>query len=421
MYILILHSMGNPRKWLSSVSAFELGLPNFDDSHDYLLHNTSLPLPKFVQDFRFDMIIMNSSFMSSVFDRKRLTEVKADYEFLKNSDAFKVALPQDDYYCSEELDKTVTEWGIDLLYTVCPKHWDILYPRFMKTNGKLLLGYTGYITPEILVQSTSPKARRHRKTDISYRASGKPSFPNKLATLKAQIGDIFLENFVDEPMSTDISSKSSSFISGAAWWEFIENSKCVLGSMSGSSNLIRNHEIVDKITAYQAANPAAGDDEIIQHCMPLADASNIYEAISPRVIEAALLNSVQILVKGDYSDILVPYQDYLPIAGDFLQGERIITNKDEIRELINSPSLQDKTALQCRNTLLSFDRLRIENFFQEIFNEHELSKSSGLMTGTTSFSKMKTKYNLLMGPLYAMKFQAGNSIHLLKQLKAKLK
>jgi hypothetical protein len=111
----------------------------------------------------------------------------------------------------------------------------------------------------------------------------------------------------------------------------------------------------------------------------------------------------------------------MPIAGDFLHGERTIMNKDEIREMINSPLLQDKTALQCRNTLLSFDRLRIENFFLEIFKEQKLSKSTGLMAGTASFSKMKTKYNLLMGPLYVMKFQAGNSIHLWKQLKAKLK
>jgi len=421
MNILILHAMGNPRKWLRSVSAFELGLPNFDDSHNYLVHNTSLPLPKFVQDFRFDMIIMNSSFMTSVFDRQRLNQMKTDYGFLKDSDAFKVALPQDDYYCSEELDKTVTEWGINLLYTVCPKHWDILYPSFRSTTGKLFLGYTGYITPEILSKSPNPKARNLRSRDISYRASGKPSFPNKLATLKAQIGNIFLENFGDEPWMTDISSKSSSFISGSAWWDFIEDSKCVLGSMSGSSNLIRNHEVVDKIRAYQKSNPDAGDDEIIQNSMPEVDTCNIYEAISPRVIEAAILNSVQILVKGDYSDILKPYHDYMPITGDFLNGERNITNKDEIREIINSSSMQEKTAFQCRETILSFDRLRIENFFLEIFTEFEAWNQTGTNVRSSSFSKMKAKYNLLMSPLYSLKFQAGNSINFLRQFKGKLK
>jgi hypothetical protein len=419
MNILILHSMGNPRKWLRSVATFELGLPQFDASHNYLVHNSSLPLPKFVQEFRFDMIIMNSSFMTSVFDRHRLTEMKENYGFLKNSDAFKVALPQDDYYCSEELDKTVTDWGIDLLFTVCPKHWDILYPRFTKTNGKLLLGYTGYITPEILAQSVSPKPRKLRTIDISYRASGKPTFPNKLATIKAQIGDIFLENFLDQSWSLDISSKSTSFISGTSWWDFLENSRCVLGSMSGSSNLIRNHETVDKIRTFQSAFPDASDDEIIYNCIPLADTSNIYEAISPRVIEAALLNSVQILVKGDYSDILVPYQDYLPIAGDFLNGKRVITNTQEIKEIINSPLLQEKTAFNCREKLLSFDRLRIENFFKQIFKEQQAFQNSGYITNKTSFSKMNTKYNLLMRPLYAIKFQAGNSINLLKQFKKK--
>ncbi|NQW58351.1 MAG: hypothetical protein HQ456_06525 [Polynucleobacter sp.] len=220
---------------------------------------------------------------------------------------------------------------------------------------------------------------------------------------------------------TDISSKSSSFISGSAWWDFIEDSKCVLGSMSGSSNLIRNHEVVDKIRAYQESNPDAGDDEIIQNSMPEADTCNIYEAISPRVIEASILNSVQILVKGDYSDILMPYHDYMPITGDFLNGERNITNKDEIREIINSSSMQEKTAFQCRETILSFDRLRIENFFMEIFTEFEAWNQTGTNVGSSSFSKMKAKYNLLMSPLYSLKFQVGNSINFLRQLKAKLK
>lgn len=421
MNILVLHAMGNPRKWLRSVAAFELGLPKFDPSHNYLVHNASLPLPRFVQDFRFDMIVMNSSFLTSVFDRQRLNQLKADYGFLKDSEAFKVALPQDDYYCSEELDKLVTEWDVNLLYTVCPKHWDVLYPNYSKTTGKLLLGYTGYITPEILSQSSTPKARTLRSRDLSYRASGKPSFPNKLATLKAQIGDIFLENISNDTLRFDISSNSSSFISGSAWWDFIEDSRCVLGSMSGSSNLIRNHETVDKIRAYQKMMPAASDDEIIQNCMSFGDAANVYEAISPRVIEAALLNSVQILVKGEYSEILTPYKDYMPIFGDFLMGQRTITNKSEISEVLYSMPLQDELSSHCRNTILSFDRLRIENFFREIFQEHETWKRTGYLGGKQDFEKMKLKYNLLMGPLYSVKFQLGNSIVLLKKLKSRLK
>lgn len=421
MNILVLHAMGNPRKWLRSIAAFELGLPKFDVGHNYLVHNASLPLPKFVQDFRFDMIIINSSFLTSVFDRQRLNQLKTEYGFLKYTDAFKVALPQDDYYCSEELDKLVTEWGVNLLYTVCPKHWDVLYPNYSRTTGKLLLGYTGYITPEILSQSVSPKARNSRSRDLSYRASGKPSFPNKLATLKAQIGNIFLENLANDSLKLDISSKTSSFINGAAWWDFIEDSKCVLGSMSGSSNLIRNHETVDRIRAYQKMMPDANDEEIIKNCMSSADAANIYEAISPRVIEAALLNSVQILVKGEYSEILRPYEDYMPIMGNFLQGERTINNKEEITEVLNSFATQEALSTHCRETILSFDRLRIENFFQEIFQEFKAGCRVEFLSSSTSFSKLKLKYNLLMSPMYSVKFQVGNSIVFFKKLKSKIR
>jgi hypothetical protein len=83
--------------------------------------------------------------------------------------------------------------------------------------------------------------------------------------------------------------------------------------------------------------------------------------------------------------------------------------------------MQEKTAFQCRETILSFDRLRIENFFQEIFTEFETWNRTGTNVGTSSFSKMKAKYNLLMSPLYSLKFQTGNSINFLRQLKAKLK
>lgn len=416
MNILILHSMGNPSRWLQSVATFELGLQNFDESHNYLVHNTSLPLPRFVKEFRFDIIIMNSSFLTSVFDIHRLNKLRDQYGFIKNSEAFKVALPQDDYYCSQELDNLVTEWKINLLYTVCPKHWDLLYPNFSSTNGKILLGYTGYITPELIEQSQSPKLRSLRSRDLSYRASGQPSFPNKLASLKAQIGEIFMENFSQETLNLDISSSTKSFISGSAWWDFIEDSKCVLGSMSGSSNLIRNHKIVEDIRVYQRKNPNAIDDEIIASCLPPEDTSNVYEAISPRVIEAAMLNSVQILVKGDYSEIIKPYYDYMPILGDFLNGDRKINNKEEISELMYSQPLQEELSASCRETLLSFDRLRIGHFFQEIFDQFESWKVSGSTGDSFSFSKMKVKYDLLMTPLYKMKFQAGNYFRIIRKL-----
>jgi len=370
MNILILHAMGNPRKWLHSVATFELGMPKFDASHNYLVHNTSLPLPQFIKDFQFDLILMNSSFLTSVFDKGRLDELKVNYGFIKDSNAFKVAMPQDDYYCSEELDKLMCEWNIDLLYTVCPEYWDILYPGYQKKGGRMKLGFTGYITPEMLVKSNQVKSVAERKYDVTYRASGQPSFPNKLATLKANIGDIFLANMQLDAFNVDIASGKKSMISGSQWWDFIENSRCVLGSLSGSSNLIRNHIVVDVIRQYKTANPDASDDEIISNCVTTEDTSRVYEAISPRVIEAGLLKSVQLLVQGSYSGILKPYEDYIPLKGDFLNGDNTIHNKEEIAEVLADHTLQNKIASHCKETILNSKQLHLTNFFNDVFKEY---------------------------------------------------
>lgn len=408
--------MGNPRKWLHSVATFELGMPNFDPVHNYLIHNASLPLPQFVKEFPFDMILINSSFLTSVFDRARLKQLKKDYSFIKYSDAFKVALPQDDYYCCEELDGLVTEWGINLLYTICPNYWDTLYSKYIASGGMIKLGYTGYITTEMLSRIGKKKSAISRKYDLTYRASGKPTFPNKLATLKANIGNIFTQNIYEPNLNMDIASGQSSMISGAAWWDFVENSRCVLGSMSGSSNLIRNHDVTDRIRNYQSSFPEATDDQIIAECLPDGDADRIYEMISPRIIEAGLFSTVQLLVQGSYSNLIKPYEDFIPIKGNFLEGDTNISNKEELSEVLKDISLQEKIAETCKTTLLNSNQLYLSNFFQNVFDEY-FNRNKSQYVNDQKFNLLKAKYIITMSPFYKLKFFTGNAIHYLRSHK----
>ncbi len=43
----------------------------------------------------------------------------------------------------------------------------------------------------------------------------------------------------------------------------------------------------------------------------------IYRAISPRVFEAAMTKTCQILTRGDYSGVIEPDIHYIPIEPDF--------------------------------------------------------------------------------------------------------
>ena len=97
--ILILHRMGDPQHWRESVAELELALPRYAPEHNYLVHNALLPLPSVVKEFGFDAIIMNSTFLSAAWNPKVLRKLRDTYSFLTHSQAFKIALPQDDYYC----------------------------------------------------------------------------------------------------------------------------------------------------------------------------------------------------------------------------------------------------------------------------------------------------------------------------------
>ena len=82
-----------------------MAFPRYAKEHDYIIHDASFKLPSYIKNYPFDLIILNSSFLCNVFTKKRTHFAYKYFSFLSESDAFKVALPQDDYYCSDVLDR----------------------------------------------------------------------------------------------------------------------------------------------------------------------------------------------------------------------------------------------------------------------------------------------------------------------------
>jgi hypothetical protein len=68
----------------------------------------------------------------------------ADYAFVAESDAVKLAFPQDEYDCHQLLDDWMYDWKVDVVFSVIASGWDVLYPRYHRV-GDIRLGYTGYI------------------------------------------------------------------------------------------------------------------------------------------------------------------------------------------------------------------------------------------------------------------------------------
>lgn len=357
MHALVLHNMGARSSWREAVADLEFALPRYGRGVRALVHDAALPLPRYLREFPWDLVVLNSTVMGAVTGVASLARLRERLAFLADSPAFKVALPQDDYYCSEELDGLVTALGMDAVYTVCPEHWQVLYPRYLAAGGKVTLGFTGYVTPRMRDLCGITRPRAQRRNDVVYRATGRPGFPNELAQVKAQLGTHFLERF-DGRWQTDISTDDRRVITGAAWWRFLADSRTTLGSNSGSSVLIRNHEVMRCIAEYRAENPAAPYSEIVAACIPERDRIE-FTAISPRIMEAALVETTQLLVPGTYSGVIRAGEHYQALAED-------CSNTTEITALMQDHALQSRLAGACKEAVLGTPAIQIETFLDDL-------------------------------------------------------
>lgn len=352
--------MGPASGWISGVADLELALPRYSKDHAYIVHNAYMPLPNFVTEINFDAIILNSSFINILHTTAGYERLQKEYNFIKDSSAYKIALPQDDYWYSENRDQWFVDWNINEVQPVCSKeYWDILYPKCLNAKIKINQGYTGYITPMLRERARSPLPRNRRTFDVVYRAKGTPGHPNRIGILKGKIGERFVDAFSGFNLKLDISTDPQGNLPGDKWLDFVENSKCILGSNSGSSLLLRNREMAERIKKFTYYNPKASFLEIEEACFPGEDGKYLFTAISPRNIEAGLLKTVQLLVAGPYSDILLPWEHYIPL-------DEHCMNQKEILQIVKRIDLQEEIAERCKERLLNCQDIQIESFVNKI-------------------------------------------------------
>lgn len=366
--ILILHHLGDPRHWRSSMVEHEFCLPLFAPNHNYIVHDCALPLPNFVKDIDFDGIVLNQKFLSQRRDPRSLNRVLKDYAFVKDSSAFKIALPQDDYDCSAILDRWMVDWNIDIVYSVCPEHWDILYPAYSLV-GQMQLGYTGYVSDTMINRWKLPKPIHERTIDVSYRAAKLPPNYGSIGYLKRNIGERFCERALVEGFTLDISTDPKDTIIGAKWHAFIENSKFVLGVNSGSSLHDPEGIISHKVHDYLFRHPNASFEEVEEVCFPGLDGQYEFTAISPRNIECGLIESVQILAPGPYSNMLEAGTHYVSL-------DPAMANVNDVFKMIRDLETSAKIAKACKDALLSYPELRYQNHVEELIGKIANARSS---------------------------------------------
>ena len=102
--------------------------------------------------------------------------------------------------------------------------------------------------------------------------------------------------------------------------------------VEGGSGLIDTDGIIQKeCDQYISNHPSASFQEVQEKILYKYQQRTIYTAISPRVFEAAILKTCQILTRGDYSGVIKPDIHYIPINPDFSDYKETIEKfKDTI-------------------------------------------------------------------------------------------
>ena len=384
--ILVLHRMGDPISYRESIYALEYMIPECRADVNCVVHDADLKFPKYLEEVEYHLIVLGPTFLCSRYNPRSLKKILHDYDFIRESNACKVALPQDDYDCSSLLDDWMVRWKVDRLYTVCPEFWEVLYPNYQKF-GEIKLGYTGYISDVWLEMWKDPKPYSARTIDISYRASKlSPNF-GSLGVLKSEIADKFVNALPDNNLRLNISIDPKDMIPGKKWHEFMEDSRFCLTTASGSSLLDRQGEFRKSVKNFLLQHPSADFDKTALHCFPGLDNKYVFTAISPRNIEAALAETVQIATPGSYSNLMHPFEHFIPLNEN-------CSNIKDVLAMITDEKLVDKIKLKCKEAILAEPRLRRTVIVNEIlqYTESVVEKRNIFGTDQAKVVKLFSRY-----------------------------
>jgi hypothetical protein len=373
MNTLVIHKLPFLRNnHLISVADTELVLKKFKSSDKIFFWNYKIPASIKLKKFPWDIIFITSTVLSDVHTPFTNDKMKKRLEFLEKSDAFKIVLPQDEYYCPDNLAEVFTNWNINYLITLDYNQRNKIYPTiFSNSRVKFKQGYTFYYSElyEKMHKNNFYKSLSSRPLDIVYRAH-KPIYANELAWQKYELNEklAFASRDKGKNLRLDLFGE---IIKGRKWQKFLSSSKSVIGSNSGSNLILRNLDIIERTRNFIAKYNRQPDyNQLLDMGIEQNDYGN-FTMISPRNMEAAATGTIQILVTGGYSELLDPATDYIGTDFEF-------TNFEHIFNLLNDEEFLDSVRFSAWNNLSSNPQLKFENLWKDILTEYSCFQKDAL-------------------------------------------
>lgn len=243
----------------------------------------------------------------------------------------KVIMTQDDYRFTERIWNLALGIKVDTIYTVMREcDHSVLYPKNKMGNIKIKEVLTGYVE-EDYINRLRLQSHRERKYDIVYRACKPPYNYGKHSQMKYELVTFFNEKLKDCGFTCDLrnTDNNKGAMLGDSWFEFLASSRITVGCLSGAGFADITGEYEKRVREYTGLHADATYEETKEACFPDIE-ENLTGAISPRIFDAAITKTCQILVGEDYQGVLRPNIDYIVLNTDFGNIDEVITKMKDI-------------------------------------------------------------------------------------------
>lgn len=284
---------------------------------------------------RFDLVVFDTTFLGQRWSRERFRQVAQRALPLRDLDAVKVMIPQDEFLNTDLLCDFVNDMGINHVFTnLAPADWTRVYDRVDHAGVGFTRVLTGYLEPRTVDRIARLAARAPaRDLDIGYRAAAFPWF-GRHGMNKVWVAERVRDKAQALGLTVDLDERQrgeTGRLHGDAWYAFLLRCRYTLGAEGGTSVHDRDGAIRARTEDYLARHPGADFAEVEAACFPGRDGDFDLRALSPRHLEACATRTCQILLEGAYDGILEPGRHYLELKADY-------SNLDEVMRQVAEDS-----------------------------------------------------------------------------------
>jgi hypothetical protein len=296
-------------------------------------------LPRWLRRVRFDAVVFHHTLTGQRMQPPILAYQLRRAEPLKEIDAPRIALIQDECIYTDLMSELIEDFRIDHVFSLAPEsEWQKIYPDVDHDRVRFHRMLAGYLDEERVKRLEQAAAEEgERPIDIGYRAwSGLLSL-GRHGVLRRRIAEVFRPAAGRRGLVTDISVDPADIHHGDDWYRFLAACKYFLGAEGGATVLDPNGEFMVCTQRYLEHHPDASFEEVEAACFPGEDGKLQLFAISPRHLEACATRTCQVLVEGEYSGVLRPGEHYIEVKRD-------LSNVEEVLDLMEADTERGRIA-----------------------------------------------------------------------------